>query len=49
MGWWLNLGILEVFSNFSDSMILFRDMVGEHGGDGSEVGQEDHRGLFQPY
>ena len=41
--------ISEVSSNLngSDSMILFREMVSGHGGDGLMVALGDLRGLFQ--
>ena len=45
-GLWLNLGILEVFSNLNGSMIFMSwplDMVGV-----ADVRHDDLRGLFQP-
>ena len=38
----LDLVILEVFSNFNDSMSWY-------GGDGLKLGLDDPGGLFQPY
>ena len=37
---------LEVFKKCGD--VTLRDMVNGHGGDGSVVGLDDLRGLFQP-
>lgn len=48
MGLGLDLVTFEVFSNWNDSMILFRDVVSGHGGDGLAAGHSDGGGLSQP-
>ena len=48
VGLGLDLVTFEVFSNWNDSMILFRDVVSGHGGDGLAAGHSDGGGLSQP-
>ena len=43
MGWWLDLGILEVTASLNNS-----DSTSKHGGDGLAVGFGDLGGHFQP-
>lgn len=44
----LGLVTFEVFFNQNDSMILFRDAVSGHSGDGLAAGHGDGGGLSQP-
>lgn len=48
VGLGLDLVTFEVFSNWNDFMILFRDVVSGHSGDGLAAGHSDGGGLSQP-